>query len=99
MGLRVVRLVMDGFPVLGDGLVQPALLLQREAEAVVGLRVVLLEPDGLAVDNDALVQPPLLPERDAQVEVSTGTLRSQSYRGRVVSECVLSLRPLHLLAC
>ena len=52
----IILLESDGLAVLGDGLVQLALVTQGDAEVVVGFGVIFLEPDGLAVLGDGLVQ-------------------------------------------
>ena len=56
MGLGVVGLQPDRGAVLGDGLVELALVHQGVAQVVVGLGVVGLEPDRRAVFGDGLVE-------------------------------------------
>jgi hypothetical protein len=60
VGLGDVRLEPGGLAVLGDGLLQQALVLQSDPEVVVGFGVVLPEPKNLAELGDGLVQQSLL---------------------------------------
>ena len=53
---RGVRVEFDGLLVAGDGLVQLALVLQRNAQVGVGLGELRVEFDGLPVAGDGLVQ-------------------------------------------
>ena len=55
MGLGVVLLEADGLLVLGDGLVQPALLLEGDAEVQVCARALRAQGDGRRVKADRLV--------------------------------------------
>ena len=78
VGLGVILLESDGLAVLGDGLVQLALVLQGVAEVAVGLGVILLESDGLAVLGDGLVQLALILQGDAEVVVGFGVILLES---------------------
>ncbi len=55
MGLGVIRFEADGFLELADGLVDPALLEEGDAEVVVGVGVIRFEADGFLILADRLV--------------------------------------------
>src|SRR5262249_46385882 len=67
--LEDIQLEAEGLAVLNDGLVQLALAVKRDSEAVVGQGVILLESDGLAELNDGLVQSALIRKRVTEVVV------------------------------
>ena len=52
----------DGLLVGGNGLGQPTLAVQRDAEVGVGFGEVLLQPNGLAVGGDGFLQAAFLPK-------------------------------------
>jgi hypothetical protein len=55
VGLGRVLVEPNGLAILGDGVVQLALLLQHNPEIVVGRDTVLLDSDGLVILGDGLV--------------------------------------------
>ena len=98
MGDGVLRIEFDGLLVAGDGLVQPPLGLQRQAQAGVGLGQLRIGFDGLPVAGDGLVQPPLHFQSIAEVVVRLGILRVDGdglleagdglVRPAIVAECI-----------
>ena len=69
MGVREVRLELQGLLVLGDRFVQFALLQKSVAEVVVGDREVRLDLQGLLVLGDRFVHSALLQKSVAEVVV------------------------------
>ena len=79
----MLRVELDGRAALGDGLVDPALSPQCEAQAGVNFGVLAVELDGLAVLVNCLIDPTPVIQCVGQVLLGEGELRVEFDRPAV----------------